>query len=57
MSDQEKLTKSIEKASTILVVQAENPDGDSLASSLALEGFTDLMKLLLPVVKAVGRSI
>jgi len=43
MSDQEKLTKSIEKASTILVVQAENPDGDSLASSLALEGLLSKM--------------
>ena len=34
LSDAKKL---IENASTIVVVQAENPDGDSLGSSIALE--------------------
>lgn len=34
----------IEKAENILVVQADNPDGDSLASSLALESIFDEMK-------------
>ncbi|MEI9913883.1 MAG: DHH family phosphoesterase [Candidatus Saccharibacteria bacterium] len=37
MSDEEKLAESIEKASHILVVQADNPDGDSLGSAIALE--------------------
>ena len=33
----ERITESIKAAKKIVVIQAENPDGDSLASSLALE--------------------
>lgn len=36
-SELDKLSKILSEAKTILIVQADNPDGDSLASSLALE--------------------
>lgn len=37
MENREEVLKSISEANTILVIQGENPDGDSLASSLAIE--------------------
>lgn len=37
MNDQAKLNELIQAAKHIVIVQADNPDGDSLASSLALE--------------------
>lgn len=37
MSEEEKLTDLINQASDILVIQADNPDGDSLGSAIALE--------------------
>lgn len=36
-SDVEKINQIISSAKNILIIQADNPDGDSLASSLALE--------------------
>jgi phosphoesterase RecJ-like protein len=33
----QKLGSAVEEASTVLVIQAENPDGDSIGSALALE--------------------
>jgi phosphoesterase RecJ-like protein len=40
-----KLKESIDGASTVLVIQAENPDGDSLGSALALEAiFSEMGK-------------
>ena len=33
----EDVTKQINEANKVIVIQAENPDGDSLGSSLALE--------------------
>ena len=35
------LAKLLEAPKTVLIIQAENPDGDSVASSLALEGLLD----------------
>jgi bifunctional oligoribonuclease and PAP phosphatase NrnA len=37
MSDEEKLSELINSASRIVIVQADNPDGDSLGSAIALE--------------------
>jgi bifunctional oligoribonuclease and PAP phosphatase NrnA len=37
MSDFKAIKKLVDEASSILVIQAENPDGDSLGSALALE--------------------
>lgn len=39
----EKLNKLVKQASDIVVIQADNPDGDSLASALALEEIFVLM--------------
>jgi phosphoesterase RecJ-like protein len=36
-SDLDKIKKIIDESKNILIIQADNPDGDSLASSLALE--------------------
>lgn len=36
-TDVDKIKQIIDKAKNILIIQADNPDGDSLASSLALE--------------------
>jgi phosphoesterase RecJ-like protein len=33
----EKIKTAVEQANTVLIIQADNPDGDSLASALALE--------------------
>lgn len=37
MSDEEKLSELLSKANSILIVQADNPDADSLGSAIALE--------------------
>ncbi len=37
MSETEKLAEAINQAHSIVIIQADNPDGDSLASALALE--------------------
>lgn len=44
MTDTDNILQLIQKASHVTVVQAENPDGDSLASSLALEEILSDMK-------------
>jgi len=45
MSDEKKLNKLIDEAQRIVVIQADNPDGDSLGSAIALEQIlTDLGK-------------
>lgn len=37
MSDTQKFSELVEQASNIVIIQADNPDGDSLSSALALE--------------------
>ena len=37
MPEEEKLSELISNATTIVIIQADNPDGDSLGSSIALE--------------------
>ncbi len=45
MSDEDKLAELVNKATSILIIQADNPDGDSLGSAIALEQiFTSLSK-------------
>jgi phosphoesterase RecJ-like protein len=42
MSDEQKLQQLIENANKIVIVQADNPDGDSLGSSIAMEQILNL---------------
>ena len=45
MSDYTKVQDVVESAKTIVILQADNPDGDSLGSSLALEAiFSEMGK-------------
>ena len=43
MSEEEKLAELIEKAGKIVIIQADNPDGDSLGSAIALEQILTLI--------------
>lgn len=53
MSDYSELRSTIEGANSIVVLQADNPDGDSLGSSLALEAILSEMGKTVYLVCAV----